>query len=85
MLERRLMMSDEVSTTPENANTPYREADDAIADTSGIPWNFGDLNGYIREGEPGRAERADNWQTAIGLQAVDGLTPSPYLLGIRAL
>jgi hypothetical protein len=46
---------------------------------SRVPWDFGDLDGYIREGEPGRAERADNWQTAIGLQAVDGLTPSSYL------
>lgn len=47
---------------------------------SKVPWDFGDLDGYIREGEPGRAERADNWQTAIGLQAVDGLTTSDYLL-----
>ena len=43
-------------------------------------WDFGDLDGYIREGEPGCAERADNWQIAIGLQAVDGLATSPYLL-----
>lgn len=43
-------------------------------------WDFGDLEGYIRQGEPERAERAENWQTAIGLQAVDGLTTSPYLL-----
>lgn len=44
------------------------------------PWQFGDLEGYIREGEPAQAERAENWQVAIGLQAVDGLTTSPYLL-----
>lgn len=43
-------------------------------------WDFGDLDGYIREGEPGRKRRADNWQTAIGLQAVDGLSTSDYLL-----
>ena len=43
-------------------------------------WDFGDLDGYIREGEPGQAERAENWQTAIGLQAVDGLRTSAYLL-----
>lgn len=43
-------------------------------------WDFGDLDGYIRMGEPDQAARAYNWQVAIGLQAVDGLTPSPYLL-----
>lgn len=42
-------------------------------------WDFGDLDGYLREGEPGRAERAENWATAIGLQAVDGLKTSAYL------
>lgn len=42
-------------------------------------WQF-ELDAYIREGEPGRAQRAANWQTAIGLQAVDGLQTSPYLL-----
>ena len=44
------------------------------------PWDFGDLDGYLRQGEPDRAERADNWQVAIGLQAVDGLKPSANLL-----
>ena len=39
-----------------------------------------DLEEYILEGEPDRAQRAGNWQTAIGLQAVDGLTTSDYLL-----
>ena len=43
-------------------------------------WDFGDLDGYLRQGEPDQAERADNWQVAIGLQAVDGLKPSAYLL-----
>ena len=43
-------------------------------------WDFGDLDGYIRMGEPDQATRAENWQTAIGLQAVDGLRPSAYLL-----
>lgn len=42
-------------------------------------WQF-ELDAYIREGEPGRAQRAANWQTAIGLQAVDGLQISSYLL-----
>ena len=42
------------------------------------PWQF-DLEDYIREGEPDRVRRADAWQTAIGLQAVDGLATSAYL------
>ena len=42
-------------------------------------WQF-DLEEYIRESEPDRAARADAWQTAIGLQAVDGLPTSDYLL-----
>lgn len=43
------------------------------------PWAF-ELEEYIREGEPDRARRAELWQVAIGLQDVDGLTPSQYLL-----
>lgn len=35
---------------------------------------------YIRQGEPERAEKSAAWQTAIGLQAVDGLKTSAYLL-----
>lgn len=35
---------------------------------------------YIRQGEPGRKEKAAAWQTAIGLQGVDGLKPSAYLI-----
>ena len=38
-----------------------------------------DFEEYIRQGEPGRRERAYAWQTAIGLQAVDGLQTSEYL------
>lgn len=39
-----------------------------------------DLDEYIRQGEPGRAERSAAWKAAIGLQAVDGLKTSDYLL-----
>lgn len=39
-----------------------------------------DLNEYIRQGEPEQAEKSQAWQIAIGLQQVDGLTTSPYLL-----
>lgn len=35
---------------------------------------------YIVHGEPGQKEKADAWQTAIGLQDVDGLKVSAYLL-----
>ena len=34
---------------------------------------------YIRQGEPAQIEKAGYWQTAIGLQAVDGLKTSDYL------
>jgi fido (protein-threonine AMPylation protein)/ribosomal protein S25 len=35
---------------------------------------------YIRQGEPNKAEKAKVWKTAIGLQQVDGLKPSDYLI-----
>lgn len=34
---------------------------------------------YLHQGEPAQAQRAANWRTAIGLQAVDNLQPSEYL------
>ena len=37
------------------------------------------FDGYIRQGEPSQREKAGYWQTAIGLQAVDGLKVSSYL------
>ena len=38
-----------------------------------------DFDEYIRQGEPNKKEKASIWQTAIGLQAVDGLQTSDYL------
>ena len=38
-----------------------------------------DFDEYIRQGEPDKKEKAAIWQTAIGLQAVDGLKTSDYL------
>jgi len=35
---------------------------------------------YLTSGEPGVEERARNWSMAIGLQDVDGLRPSDFLL-----
>jgi fido (protein-threonine AMPylation protein) len=39
-----------------------------------------DFDKYYEAPEPGRRERAYAWATAIGLQDVDGLKPSKYLL-----
>jgi fido (protein-threonine AMPylation protein) len=39
-----------------------------------------ELEEYIRQGEPNQAEKSAAWQTAIGLQDVDGLKTSDYLL-----
>jgi fido (protein-threonine AMPylation protein) len=39
-----------------------------------------DFDEYKRLGEPGKLEKSGNWQTAIGLQQVDGLKPSAYLI-----
>lgn len=44
-----------------------------------INWKF-ELEEYIKQGEPEKAEKSEAWQTAIGLQAVDGLRTSEYLL-----
>jgi hypothetical protein len=37
---------------------------------------------YLRQGEPNKVEKAKVWKTAIGLQQIDGLKPSDYLLEI---
>ena len=38
-----------------------------------------DFDQYIRQGEPAVSERAKYWVAAMGMQQVDGLTPSRYL------
>ena len=50
--------------------------------TDGAERNLGqdDLSEYLRAKEPGKAELAGIWRAAIGLQKVDGLTPSAYLV-----
>ena len=40
---------------------------------------------YSRESEPGKANKGYAWSTAIGLQAVDGLRPSKYLIDTAIL
>ena len=42
-------------------------------------WNL-ELSKYIKQGEPSRVEKTKTWETAIGLQDVDGLKPSEYLI-----
>lgn len=39
-----------------------------------------ELSEYIKQGEPNRVEKTKTWETAIGLQDVDGLKPSKYLI-----
>ena len=43
-----------------------------------------DFDEYIRQGEPAQRERAEAWSVAIGLQAVDGLQVSDYLLELAS-
>ena len=44
--------------------------------------DFSSFDEYLRQGEPSQKESAENWKTAIGLQAVDGLQPSAYLIDV---
>ena len=39
-----------------------------------------ELSFYIKEGDPSEVEKTKIWETAIGLQEVDGLKPSKYLV-----
>lgn len=41
---------------------------------------YSEFDEYLRQDEPHKRERAEAWEIAIGLQAVDGLTPSKYLV-----
>lgn len=43
-------------------------------------YNFQGLDEYIRQGEPQQRERCEAWKVAIGLQQVDRLQTSDYLL-----
>ena len=44
-----------------------------------------DFDEYIKQVEPSALESANAWRTAIGLQAVDGLKTSQYLLDVAKL
>ena len=43
-------------------------------------YNIQGLDEYIRQGEPHQRERSEAWKVAIGLQQVDRLQTSDYLL-----
>lgn len=49
----------------------------AVSETN--RWKL-ELEQYIRQSEPDKAEKSKAWETAIGLQDVDGLKTSAYLL-----
>ena len=42
--------------------------------------SLSEFRGYFKAKEPGKRERAEAWATAIGLQKVDGLSVSRYLV-----
>ena len=52
---------------------------DIMSDKDISKQGYLDFDEYIRQGEPSKKEKAGIWQTAIGLQAVDGLQTSDYL------
>ncbi len=45
-----------------------------------INYPMDNFDEYLRQGEPNQVEKAKVWKTAIGLQQVDGLKPSEYLI-----
>lgn len=58
---------------------PKKSYEDAFEHTKAVP-DQDSFKEYIKESEPAKREKGYVWQTAIGLQAVDGLQPSKYLL-----
>ena len=42
--------------------------------------SYEEFEEYLRTGEPDKEERARNWSIAIGLQDVDGIRPSKFLI-----
>jgi hypothetical protein len=41
-----------------------------------------DLENYVEHGTPEQKELGNYWRTAIGLQQVDGLKPSKFLISL---
>ena len=68
------MASTSSKSTPESSNQrPH------VIEHEKKPWQL-EFGEYIKQGEPARARKAESWQTAIGLQQVDGLEVSDYLI-----
>ena len=44
--------------------------------------DFAAFDEYLRQGEPSQKESAENWKTAIGLQALGWLQPSASLIDV---
>ena len=44
--------------------------------------NLKEFDNYYQARSASKRERAENWAVAIGLQKVDGLTPSRYLIDV---
>lgn len=44
--------------------------------------DYAEFDAYLRQQEPSKRETAANWKTAIGLQDVDRLRPSRYLIDV---
>ncbi len=59
-------------------NNPYQEQN--ITGKQAAEKAMDNFEEYIRQGEPEKADKAIAWKTAIGLQQVDGLKPSEYLI-----
>lgn len=55
------------------------QSKDIKSETSQSPFNI-DFDSYILQSEPTKQKNGRLWQTAIGLQQLDGLSPSKYLL-----
>lgn len=55
----------------------FNDGSDVMAENRN--WQF-ELSEYIAQSEPDRAKKSESWKTAIGLQEVDGLKTSEYLL-----
>ena len=53
----------------------YKTMENEVVDMEKDPFKE-----YLRESEPNKAYKGYAWSTAIGLQAVDGLKPSKYLI-----
>lgn len=49
-------------------------------ENGGVDMDHDPFKEYIKDLEPGKLERGRIWNTAIGLQDVDGLKPSKYLV-----